>query len=83
MQTLILEHANKNRLDAIEWGPNDFDVLDEDRRCIGRIFQSVQAPHRRHFWTITAREYPPTINSRGYSPTREQAMADFTAQWLG
>jgi hypothetical protein len=23
---LILKHANKNRLGAIEWGPNDFDV---------------------------------------------------------
>jgi hypothetical protein len=25
---LILKHANKNRLGAIDWGPNDFDVLD-------------------------------------------------------
>jgi len=33
-------------------------------------------------WTITAREYPPTIYSRGYSATREEAMADFKKQWL-
>jgi hypothetical protein len=33
-------------------------------------------------WTITAQEYPPTIHNRGYSATREQAMADFKAQWL-
>ena len=26
MQTLVLKHANKNRLGAVEWGPNDFDV---------------------------------------------------------
>ena len=25
---------------------------------------------------------PLTIHSRGYSETREQAMADFKAQWL-
>jgi hypothetical protein len=81
--TLILKHANKNRLGSIEWGPNDFDVLDDNRRCIGRIFLSVQAPQGRPwFWTITAPEYPPTINSRGYSSTREQAMKDFKTQWL-
>jgi hypothetical protein len=39
MSTLVLKHANKNRLGAIDWGPNDFDVLDTDR-CIGRIFLS-------------------------------------------
>ena len=27
MPTLILKHANKNRLGAIDWGPDDFDVL--------------------------------------------------------
>jgi hypothetical protein len=51
MTTLILKHANKNRLDAIEWCPNDFDVCDGDR-CIGRIFLSAQAPQGRPwFWT--------------------------------
>src|SRR5262245_4200208 len=33
------------------------------------------------FWTITAREIPPSVDSRGYSATREQAMADFKARW--
>jgi hypothetical protein len=80
---LVLKHANKNRLGAIDWGPNDFDVCEADR-CIGRIFLSVQAPQGLPwFWTITAREYAPTIHSRGYSATREEAMAEFKAQWLG
>ena len=58
--TLILKHANKNRLGAVEWGPNDFDVIEGDR-CIGRIFLSAQAPQGRPwFWTITAIDYPPT-----------------------
>jgi hypothetical protein len=68
---------------AIEWGPCDSDVCEGDR-CIGRIFLSVQAPQGRPwFWTITAMDYPPTIHSRGYSATREQAMMDFKAQWTG
>jgi hypothetical protein len=80
--TLILKHANKNRLGAIDWDPNDFDVCASDH-CIGRIFLLVQAPQGRPwYWTITAREYPPTIHSRGYSATREQAMAAFKAQWM-
>ena len=82
MSTLVLKHANKNRLGAIDWGPNDFDVCEGDR-CIGRIFLSLQAPEGRPwFWTITALDYPPSIHSRGYSPTREQAMADFKKRWL-
>jgi hypothetical protein len=33
------------------------------------------------FWTITAREIPPSVYNRGYSATREQAMADFKTRW--
>src|SRR6185295_4826875 len=62
-------------------GPDDYDVF-KDERCIGRIFQSPAAPSARNWmWTIIAREHPPTIYNRGYSATREQAMADFTRQW--
>ena len=56
-------------------------VIDGDR-VIGRIFLSPQSPSGRNWmWTITARDYPRSIHSRGYSATREQAMADFKAQW--
>jgi hypothetical protein len=61
---------------------NDWTVLDGDR-IIGRIFLSPQSPPDRNWmWTITARDYPRTIHSRGYSATREQAMAHFKKQWL-
>ena len=82
MSTLILKPANKNRPGSIDWGPNDFDVCEGDRG-IGRIMLHPQAPEGLPwFRTITAREYPPSIHSRGYSVTREQAMMDFKAQWL-
>ena len=61
---------------------NDYVVLDDDR-LIGRIFLSPQSPPDRNWmWTITARDFPRSIHTRGYSETREQAMADFKAQWL-
>jgi hypothetical protein len=61
---------------------NDYVVIDGDR-VIGRIFLSPQSPPGRNWmWTITARDYPRSFHSRGYSATREQAMADFKKQWL-
>jgi hypothetical protein len=49
----------------------------------GRIMLHPQAPEGRPwFWTITPREHPPSIHSRGYSETREQAIQDFKALWL-
>ena len=59
---------------------DDYVVVDGDH-VIGRIFLSPQSPPDRWMWTITAREHPPSIHTRGYSATREQAMADFKAQW--
>ena len=44
MTTLILKHANKGRLGAVDWGPNDFDVCEGDR-CIGRNF--CRCRHRK------------------------------------
>jgi hypothetical protein len=64
-------------------GDKDDHVVLDGGRAIGRIFQQPQAPSGRPwFWTITAMDYPRTIHSRGYSATREQAMADFKKKWL-
>ena len=82
MSTLILKHANKNRLGAIDWGPNDFDVLNATDAsvasfCRRRRRKGVRGSGQSLRATIRA-----SIHSRGYSATREQAMADFKAQWL-
>jgi hypothetical protein len=61
---------------------NDYVVLDGGR-VIGRIFLSPQAPEGEPwFWTIAAKEFPPSVYNKGYSATREQAMADFKARWF-
>ena len=61
---------------------NDYVVLDGGR-VIGRIFQQPQAPQGQPwFWTITAMDFKPSVRSRGYSATREQATAEFKKQWL-
>ena len=83
MSSLILKKATAH----YPHGPwtaekEDYLVL-VDGRVIGRIFQQPQAPEGRPWlWTITAREHPPSIYSRGYSETREQAMMEFKGRWL-
>ena len=60
------------------WSPDDYDVRDSHGKVVGRIMLHPQAPKDQPwFWTITAREIPPSVYNRGYSATREQAMADF------
>jgi hypothetical protein len=57
-------------------------VVLDGGRVIGRIMLHPQAPEDQPwFWTITALEYHPLSITRGYSPTREQAMADFKVRW--
>jgi len=61
---------------------NDYVVLDGGR-VIGRIMLHPQAPDGHPwFWTITDPDIRPSLDKRGYSATRELAMADFKARWL-
>jgi hypothetical protein len=62
---------------------DDYVVLNGRRQVIGRIMLHPQAPKDQPwFWTITAPEQPPSIDNKGYSATREEAMADFKKKWL-
>jgi len=61
---------------------DDYVVLDGGR-VIGRIMLHPQAPDGHPwFWTITDPDIRPSLDKRGYSATRELAMADFKARWL-
>src|SRR5262249_26657256 len=60
---------------------NDYLVLNDAGRIIGRIVKRACSPNGRPWvWTITV---PSFFNNHGYSETREQAMVDFKAHWPG
>jgi hypothetical protein len=47
------------------------------------IMRHPQAPEEQPwFWTITAREQPPSVYNRGYATSREQAMRYFKARYV-
>jgi hypothetical protein len=61
---------------------NDYEVLDPDRRSIGRIMWTHAASRETPwFWTITAR-VPQQPTDRGYAAKREEAMAAFKGAWM-
>jgi hypothetical protein len=72
-QQLVLIKARKSR-GADHWDKDDYDVRlgDGSGPVVGRIMRHPQAAKGRPwFWTITAREIPPSVHNRGYSQSRE------------
>ena len=66
------------------WDKDDYDVKlgDASGPVVGRIMRHPQALEAQPwFWTITAREQPPSVYNRGYAASREQAMRYFKARW--
>ena len=82
---LVLVPARKSR-GAKHCDKENYDVRFGDRNgpVVGRIMCHPQAPQTQPwFWTITAREQPPSVYNRGYAASREQAMRCFKARYVG
>ena len=76
-QQFVLVPARKSRR-AKYWDKHDYDVRDGLGKVVGRIMLHLQAPKGQPwFWTITAREIPPSVYNRGYSSTRERGDGGF------
>jgi len=74
MLTLVSASTVDNR--------NSFAVFDGED-CVGHIMRTQKSPPgKRWFWTIFVSDSASNTLDRGYAATREQAMADFEAQWL-
>jgi hypothetical protein len=82
LDQFVLIKAGKSRGGV--WSDDDYLVRDRARNVVvGRIMLHPHAPKDQPwFWTITAREIPPSFENCGYSATREQAMADFKSRWV-
>jgi hypothetical protein len=67
------------------WSDDDYYVRDQARNVVvGVIRLHPQAPEGRPwFWTITAREQPPSVYNRGYAASCEQAMRYFKTRYVG
>ncbi|MGB8068595.1 MAG: hypothetical protein WCF38_12985, partial [Pseudolabrys sp.] len=66
---------------------DDYDVRlgDASGAVIGRIMRHPQAPDgdQPWFWTVTAREQPPSVYNHSCAASREQAMRYFKARYIG
>ena len=84
MTELVLKKIGKHfGVDPWLESKNDYLVLNDAGRIIGRIVKRTCSPNGRPWvWTITVRELTQSFfDNHGYSETREQAMTDFKARW--
>jgi hypothetical protein len=78
---LTLRHASK-RISG-QWSDDDWDVLDESGKEIGRIILDRSMVSRPTPWFWGNNRIPNTGNDKGYEPTREMAMKAFKRAWMG
>jgi hypothetical protein len=85
MTELVLKRIGKHfGVDPWLESKNDYLVLNDAGRIIGRIVKRACSPNGRPWvWTITVRELTQSsLIITANSESLEQAMADFKARWL-
>lgn len=78
--SLLLVRAQKTRPGG-PWSDDDYDVLDKNRKVVGRISRAPIAPADRPWsWAIIG-GFPNHPGPRGRSRTREEAISEFKRAW--
>jgi hypothetical protein len=73
LNQFVLVKARKSR-GGDHWSPDDYDVRNSHGKGVGRIMHHPQAPkHQPWFWTIMAREIPPSVHNHGYSASDQMS----------
>ena len=62
------------------WGEDDFVIVDDDGRSVGRIYKDTTSP--RWIWSVNTSPFPAPPPNNGLAPTLEEAKQQFKQRYL-
>ena len=81
--TLTLRRMNKHAQLmgwGDHWGEDDFVILDDDGKSVGRIYKDTTAP--KWIWSVNTSPFPAPPPNNGLAPTLEEAKQQFKQRYL-
>jgi hypothetical protein len=62
------------------WGEDDFVILDDEKRSVGRIHKEGTSP--TWIWSVNTSPFPAPPPNNGLAPTLEEAKQQFKHRYL-